>query len=54
VLPIQSLDDPKALVRSFESLRERGPELRRALAAKLPDLRRESAAAAQRIRQLVA
>jgi polysaccharide pyruvyl transferase WcaK-like protein len=54
VTPIQSFDDDRALVRAFETLRERAPELRRVLERKMPEIERQAMAAAGRLRPLMA
>jgi polysaccharide pyruvyl transferase WcaK-like protein len=54
VVPVQALDDDRGLVRAFESLRERAPELRALLAGRLPELARDAALAARRLRAVMA
>jgi polysaccharide pyruvyl transferase WcaK-like protein len=54
VVPVQALDDDRRLVRAFEALRERAPELRAALQARAPALAEGAAAAARRLRAVMA
>jgi polysaccharide pyruvyl transferase WcaK-like protein len=54
VVPVQALEDDRALVTAFEALRERAPGLRALLEARVPALRRDAAAAAERLRAVMA